>query len=77
MPDISKCANNLCPLRLKCYRYRCVPTPIMQTYADFKPTKTKNKTECDAFWSIKGYDVKTLMPESFVPKNIWDENEFK
>jgi hypothetical protein len=50
-----------------------MPDIIMQTYADFKPTKIKNKTVCDAFWSIKGYDVKTLMPESFVPKNIWDE----
>lgn len=75
MPDISKCVNNLCALRLKCYRYRCVPTPLMQTYADFKPTKTKNKTTCDGFWSIKGYDVKTLMPEGFVPANIWDEKD--
>ena len=69
MPDISKCANNTCPLRLKCYRYRCMPDKFAQTYADFKPAGK----QCDAYWDIKGYDVKTLMPESFVPANIWDE----
>ena len=39
MPDISMCANNLCPHRMKCYRYRAIPTPGRQSYGYFHPTK--------------------------------------
>lgn len=70
MPDIAKCANSLCPLRTKCYRYRCIPSHYVQTYADFKP---KNK-KCEAFWDIKGYDKKDLLPEDYVCGNPFGDN---
>ena len=62
MPDISKCANNTCPLRLRCYRYRVIPDPYHQAYADFKP---QGKT-CKNFWDVKGYNKKDLFPEHYV-----------
>ena len=71
MPDISKCANNTCPLRLKCYRYRVIPSAYVQCYADFKP---KGKT-CDAFWDVKGYNVKELLPEDYVPGNPFKDEK--
>lgn len=70
MPDISKCANNDCPLKSKCYRFRVLPDEY-QSYADFKPV---NGT-CDSFWDVKGYPKERLLPENYVPVNLFENNE--
>lgn len=36
MTDISKCANEDCPIKHKCYR-RTAPASDWQSYMDFKP----------------------------------------
>jgi len=35
MADISKCANTMCPLRKKCYRFTA-KKGMFQSYVDFK-----------------------------------------
>jgi hypothetical protein len=57
MPDISKCANNKCPLRDNCYRFTSVPSN-WQSYADFEFTVTEKGVECDYFWDDRGYYTK-------------------
>ena len=60
MPDFSKCSNEDCELREKCYRFTCIPNPFKQSYIRFEPTKltellgSKNKQEifCNYFKSI-------------------------
>ena len=53
-PDISKCENEECPLKEKCYRYTSKPSEYRQTYSEFKYDEiTKG---CDYFWSNEGYD---------------------
>lgn len=82
MPDISKCANSLCPLRVFCYRYRVIPSKFAQCYADFRPTegttkigkKVYHKT-CDAFWQINEKNTKNLLPEDFVCGNIYGDRD--
>jgi len=51
MSDISKCSNNKCPSRNKCYRYTCEPSKYWQAYSDFKPGKGKKK--CEAYWKAQ------------------------
>ena len=73
MPDIAKCANPMCPLRTKCYRYRCIPSPYIQAYADFKPEPRTGSpvpvVDCSCFLSIEGYDKKDLLSEDYVCGN--------
>lgn len=52
MPDISMCNGAGCPLRLKCYRHRAIPTPGWQSWMNFHYDPEAKK--CDAFWDIKG-----------------------
>lgn len=48
MPDITKCANDFCPLRLKCYRYTCTPSHPQQSYCVFHPFEADHgEYECD------------------------------
>ena len=47
MPDISKCENEECPLKKKCYRYTATPSPGLQSYSYFKPDKDG---KCEAYW---------------------------
>lgn len=47
MPDISKCGNENCPSKLKCYRYTATPG-MRQAYADFAPEEGQDK--CEYFW---------------------------
>jgi hypothetical protein len=47
MPDITKCQNNSCPIREKCYRYKSRPSEL-QSYASFK----YELGGCDYFWPI-------------------------
>lgn len=53
MKDITKCANDTCPAREKCYRFTC-PNDYPQSYASFKyKVASKNKdgagVKCDWF----------------------------
>jgi len=50
MPDISMCENKDCPSKEKCYRFMAKPSPVWQTYAEFKVEKGKKK--CDNFMKI-------------------------
>lgn len=43
MPDISKCQNESCPKKLKCWRYTSQPD-FWQSYAKFK------YANCEYFW---------------------------
>ena len=47
MPDISKCENEECPLKKKCYRYTAIPSPELQAYAYFKPDEDG---KCEGYW---------------------------
>ncbi len=57
MADINMCANEECPLKVKCYRHRADPSS-WQTYKDFQFTKTKTGlVSCKDFmkvWNQKG-----------------------
>lgn len=39
MADISMCDNNKCPLKETCYRFKAIPNPYWQAYANFEPGK--------------------------------------
>lgn len=53
MPDISMCANQVCPLFQKCYRAQAEPNPWRQSYSEFKPNENG---ECDYFSPIEPGD---------------------
>jgi hypothetical protein len=48
MPDISMCANALCPSKDYCHRFTATPSDFRQSYADFGPENQDDK--CDHFW---------------------------
>ena len=50
MPDISKCANEACPDKDKCYRYTSQPNNYFQNYDDFAPDEKTGI--CDYFMPI-------------------------
>lgn len=52
MADISKCIDNTCPYRVKCYRYRAVDSPYRQSFAGFRHDPKTGK--CEYFWDITG-----------------------
>jgi hypothetical protein len=53
MPDISMCANFLCPMNQQCYRFKAEPS-YYQSYADFKPFVNENEDmECNYFMEFK------------------------
>lgn len=57
MVDISLCANSVCPLRQKCYRFRAIPSEVWQAYSMFKPYKLPDGTfDCDYFWDMTGQE---------------------
>jgi len=45
MSDITKCQNDKCKLRLKCYRF-LVPNSECQWYGEFEPVKVAGEWEC-------------------------------
>jgi hypothetical protein len=51
MCDISMCRNFRCPLCEGCYRFKALPDPYQQSYAEFKPDK---KGKCEYFMTITG-----------------------
>jgi len=48
MTDISKCVNEDCPSKEKCWRY-VAPGSEYQSYANFDP---KGEEKCEYFWDI-------------------------
>ena len=48
MPDISMCANALCPSKIYCYRFTAKPSEFRQTYAGFIVKEGEDK--CDDFY---------------------------
>lgn len=51
MPDISKCANEDCPLKNTCYRYTSKPNELWQSYNNYSYNKEAN--ECKDYWETK------------------------
>jgi len=49
MPDISKCGNEDCPSKMKCFRYTVKPNKYRQSYADFSPKEGDDR--CEYFWN--------------------------
>lgn len=47
MPDISMCANQVCPKRADCFRYLAVPSDFRQPYRNFEWAK------CDQHWPLE------------------------
>lgn len=58
MPDITMCTNKLCFLNKKCYRYRAIPDPRYQSYANFIPImdEASGVFDCDYFDKIQDGD---------------------
>lgn len=50
MSDISMCLNKECPKKNDCYRFRAIPHPTYQSYADFKYDSING---CEAFWPLE------------------------
>lgn len=46
MPDISKCTNNKCSLRNKCYRFTSLSSGVNQSYTEFNPIVDNEKEFC-------------------------------
>lgn len=56
MPDISKCVNNNCVMKDKCYRYVCIADKIAQSYSYFLPVVNKKENfKCEFFYEIKSH----------------------
>ena len=47
MADISKCDDNLCPVKDRCYRWTAKANPHWQSYIR---TQHKGKHGCDYYW---------------------------
>lgn len=58
MPDIAKCTNDKCPIKLSCYRFTCEPSEYNQSYNYFwlYASDSKNGFEC-------GYYIKNKLKE--------------
>lgn len=54
MADITKCTNNLCYIKEKCYRYTVKPDEYYQSYCRFEPSnKDPDNYTCNSFYPIK------------------------
>lgn len=63
MPDIAMCGDRTCPERMKCYRYRAIPTPHRQSYFG---GRIRTDTDCRYFAPIYP-DQTRLVPEADLP----------
>lgn len=57
MADITKCVNETCPLKEKCYRYTALSDEY-QSVAKFEYQEFQGKVMCDWFWDNKGYKLR-------------------
>ena len=55
MSDISKCLNDDCPLKDKCWRFTAPANSLWQSYGSFQYEIIENKIKCDGFWNNKEY----------------------
>ncbi|MBC8552238.1 MAG: hypothetical protein H8D23_21620 [Candidatus Brocadiales bacterium] len=46
MPDITKCTDDSCPMRWKCYRFMVAPSEYRQSYFEKSP---RDGSECEYF----------------------------
>jgi hypothetical protein len=54
MPDIEKCNNINCPIKLTCYRYVSTPSSYQQAYNKFTPVIESNGSiTCEGFWKLR------------------------
>jgi hypothetical protein len=66
MPDISKCANQHCPLKNNCRRFLIEPSEYRQTYGEFKPYIKDEKIQCEYFWQVEArYSRKRYLKADF------------
>lgn len=49
MPDITKCGNENCPLKQKCYRWTAKDSTV-QSYTKFNPVYIKRKWTCEGYY---------------------------
>lgn len=49
MPDIAMCFGGECPLKMKCYRYRAIPSEFRQAYFYDPPYEGE---KCEHFHEI-------------------------
>jgi len=59
MPDITMCNDESCPMRMECYRYRAIPSKMLQSYFIDSPREGET---CDYFISIE--ECRTVRPET-------------
>lgn len=53
MSDITKCTNEECPLRHKCYRAQAKPHEYRQSYAMFE---IDENDKCEHYWPMEERD---------------------
>jgi hypothetical protein len=54
--DISKCLDNTCPLKDKCWRFTAPANPLWQSYGNFQyEIKEDGEVKCDYFWDNEEY----------------------
>lgn len=70
MADITKCKDEDCPVKNKCYRYTADADELCQSYFIETPSKiVDGKFTCDAYW---GNNAKAIWNQL---KDITKENE--
>jgi hypothetical protein len=60
MPDITKCSNDTCGLRMKCWRFLAPDSEYRQSYARFETYYNLIENEdsakiylvCDEYWEV-------------------------
>lgn len=53
MPDISKCNNINCPIRLTCYRFVSEPSSFKQAYKNYTPIiEADGSVTCEGFYKL-------------------------
>ena len=57
MPDISKCNNQICIKRKKCWRFTAPNSEFRQAWGDFEPKRNSETSfRCDYFIGIPVHD---------------------
>lgn len=50
MIDVTRCVNEECMMKLKCYRYRIKPDKYDQAYTSFSPeNNSRYKFKCEGY----------------------------
>lgn len=53
MADISKCKDETCPNKEKCWRFNAPSNELWQTYGSFGWMRDQAGGECKYFWEMK------------------------